>query len=141
MTLLAMAAALCFADAPPISLTEGRFTLEWTHSVERVHWREVWQLRPEGLALISAKVKGSGAGMEAGPDAVLQDGWWRWDISPPLVLDELVLGASGATGAGWTLCDPDLPGSCREIGADAGAAIRLYPCGGGVGSGASLSGG
>ncbi|MEZ5450817.1 MAG: DUF1850 domain-containing protein [Thiolinea sp.] len=32
----------------------------------------------QGLQLLQARVKGSGAGMEPGDDAVLKDGWWVW---------------------------------------------------------------
>lgn len=123
-----MAAALCMAGAPPLPLAEGRFTLEWRHSVEHVAWREDWMVTGDGLALRAAAVKGSGAGMEPGEGAVLSDGWWRWQVTPPRVVPELVLGASGATGGGWRLCDPATPGACREIGADAGEPIRLAPC-------------
>lgn len=127
MIATAMAAALCMAGAPPLPLAEGRFTLEWRHSVERVAWREFWAVAEDGLALTGAAVKGSGAGMEAGEGAVLADGWWRWQVTPPRVVPELVLGASGATGGGWRLCDPATD-ICREIGAQAGAPILLAPC-------------
>lgn len=127
-------AALCLAGAPPLPLADGRFTLEWHHSVEHVAWREFWEVTPAGmLALTGAAVRGSGAGMEPGEGAVLADGWWRWPVIPPRELPELLLGASGATGAGWLLCDPATPDRCREIGATPGAAIALRPCRAGSG--------
>lgn len=126
--ILAMAAALCISGAPPLPLAEGRFTLEWQHSVEHIAWREFWLVTDSGLALDGAAIRGSGAGMEPGEGAVLVDGWWRWRIAPPRAVSELVLGASGATGGGWRLCDPATQ-VCREIGAQPGAPIMLTPCG------------
>ncbi len=124
-----MAAALCMEGAPPLPLAEGRFTLEWRHSVERVLWRETWQVMPDGgLALTGAAVKGSGAGMEPGEGAVLADGWWQWRIEPPRTMRELVLGASGATVGGWLLCAPATPDTCREIGTQPGAPLVLHGC-------------
>jgi hypothetical protein len=115
--------ACLLAGATVLSLAAGEFTLEWTHSVERVRWRETWQLRSGGLALLEARVKGSGAGMEPGEGARLVDGWWVW--SPGTWVPSLTLAASGATGGGWTLC---ADGGCRELGAAAGEAVVLQPC-------------
>ncbi len=54
------------------------------------------QCRAGGLTLDQSRIKGSGAGMEPGPDAVWQDGWW---VSPGhLQVPALSLAASGATG-------------------------------------------
>ncbi len=99
------------------------FTLDWTHSVERQHWREEWSVTPAGLHLDRAAVKGSGAGMEPGDGAVLDHGWWVW--SPGVTVPRLVLAASGATGAGWRIC---ADAGCRWLGTDAGAPVVLQPC-------------
>lgn len=99
------------------------FTLDWTHSVERQHWREEWSVTAAGLHLDRAAIKGSGAGMEPGDGAVLTDGWWEW--SPDLTVPQLVLAASGATGGGWQLCADE---GCRFLGAQAGAPVTLRPC-------------
>ena len=109
--------------AVAMHLASPDFTLNWTHSVEKVEWVESWRVEPDGLRLLGAKVKGSGAGMEPDDAAVLQDGWWVWQADR--LLPELDLAASGATGAGWRICQA---GGCQEIGAKAGAAIRLAPC-------------
>ncbi|WP_425438802.1 DUF1850 domain-containing protein [Paracoccus isoporae] len=107
-----------------LSLSGPGFSLEWTHSVENIAWREQWRVTEAGLDLARASVKGSGAGMEPGADAVLRDGWWSWDPDlPPQA--ELRLAASGATGAGWRLCDGK---ACREIGAEPGESVLLRPC-------------
>ncbi|WP_163272252.1 DUF1850 domain-containing protein [Chelativorans alearense] len=100
------------------------FTLSWTHSVEKVEWRETWQVLPSGLQIVEARVKGSGAGMEPPPDARFEDGWWVY--APALgPLPEVRLAASGATGSAWRLC---AGGACRDVGAEPGAPVVLEPC-------------
>ncbi len=112
------------AGAVAITLAGPDFRLEWTHSVERIGWREEWRIEPEGLRLREAAVKGSGAGMEPGEGAVLRDGWYVWTPHLP-PQPELLLAASGATPGAWHLCDAS---ECRDLGTMAGAAIRLRPC-------------
>jgi hypothetical protein len=117
--------SLCIvAGGKLAALAVSAFTLGWVHSVERVAWEEDWHVTLAGLVLIEARVKGSGAGMEPGPGAVLAGGWWRWRPEG-VALAELVLAASGATGAGWTLCHA---GGCLAFGAAEGPPVRLYPC-------------
>lgn len=108
-----------------LTLAGPGFTLAWTHSVERVEWRETWAIEGGALRLVEAAVRGSGAGMEAGPGARLQDGWWVWQprLQP---LPRVLLGASGATGGGWRVCDLD--GNCREVGRAPGEPLTLRPC-------------
>jgi hypothetical protein len=100
------------------------FTLSWQHSVEHTAWSEAWSVGPGGLKLEEARVKGSGAGMDPGPGARLEAGWWIWAPALPPVPD-LELAASGATGGGWRLCHA---GGCLTLGAEAGAPVRLAPC-------------
>lgn len=117
--------SLCIVSAgKTITLAVGAFTLSWTHSVERTRWQEDWRVAPAGLEIVEARVKGSGAGMEPGDDAVLRDGWWVYSPKLP-PRQSLMLGASGATGAGWTLC---AAGRCYEIGALAGEPVELRSC-------------
>lgn len=100
------------------------FMLQWTHSVEKIEWRERWQVGPAGLRLTEASVKGSGAGMEPGDGAVFRDGWWTWQ--PKLAsLKQLSLAASGATANGWHLCYGN---TCREFGVPAGEDTMLSFC-------------
>ena len=106
-----------------IGLSSPAFSLHWTHSVEKIEWAEEWQVEDDGLRLVTARVKGSGAGMEPADDAVLTDGWWVWH--PGTLVPELNLAASGTTGAGWSLCDGS---SCRELGSRPGTALRVAPC-------------
>jgi hypothetical protein len=113
------------AGALMLALPLAEFSLEWEHSVEKIRWHEDWQVAGQTLRLTRAAVKGSGAGMEPGDGARLVGGWWVWtpDLAP---LNRLVLASSGVTRGGWTLCSGTI---CREIGAEAGPALVLRPCG------------
>ncbi len=110
--------------AVALTLSGDRFTLEWTHSVEKTAWREEWIANQDGLRLLKAAIKGSGAGMEPGPNAILEGDWWVWRPNLP-PQPELVLAASGATPSAWNFCTGT---ECRELGAKPGAAITLRPC-------------
>ncbi|EBA07595.1 DUF1850 domain-containing protein [Sagittula stellata] len=124
--------ALCIG-ATVAALAAQQFTLSWTHSVEHTGWQETWVVEEDGLHLVRSAVQGSGAGMEPGPDARLQNGWWVWDSDVSVA--ELMLAASGATGGGWQFC---AGAECREIGAVSGAPTRIAPCDEGSSAAASL---
>ncbi|MFD0859419.1 DUF1850 domain-containing protein [Roseovarius aquimarinus] len=110
--------------AASLMLAAPTFELSWTHSVERVAWQEEWRIDEGMLTLTTARVRGSGAGMEPGEGATLRNGWWEWPGA--VTVPTLTLAASGATGGGWTLCTGE--GECREIGAEPGAPLRIAPC-------------
>lgn len=110
--------SVCFiAGAVTKALQVTAFTLVWTHSVERTDWQEDWRVSQDGLMLVEARIKGSGAGIDPPPDVRLIDGWWRWNPAP-VTRGEVVLGHSGAAGD-WRIC---MAGTCaplhRTIGAD-----------------------
>lgn len=123
--------SLCLISAGAVKiLSLAAFTLAWTHSIEKIEWQEDWRVLPEGLQLVAARIKGSGAGMEPPPEARLVAGWLQWrPDSPPR--PELALGNSGAAGE-WRLCRD---GSCqtlsdifgRRLGAEV---IRMRTCAG-----------
>lgn len=105
---------ICIASAvAALSLAGSAFTLSWIHSVERIEWQEHWRVDADGRLQIDwARVKGSGAGMEPPPEAVLRDGWWTY--RPPLPPQRsLLLAVSGATVGGWQLCVEG--GHCHDI--------------------------
>jgi hypothetical protein len=103
--------SVCFASAGAIkALSVAAFMLSWTHSVEKIEWQEDWIVTPQGLEIVEARVKGSGAGMEPPPEARLVDGWFQW-TPKPLVLREVALGNSGVAGE-WRLCTG---GQCRTL--------------------------
>ncbi len=106
--------SLCVASAvAALSLAGNAFVLSWTHSVERTEWQEHWLVVEGGrLQMDWARVKGSGAGMEPAPDAVLRDGWWVYRPKlPPQT--SVTLAVSGATVDGWRLCVDG--GACHDI--------------------------
>ena len=111
--------SLCLASAGVVkTLSLVAFTLVWTHSIEKVDWQEDWRITADGLELVQARIKGSGAGMEPPPDARLVDGWFQW--KPARVpMPELLLGNSGAAGE-WRLCGA---GHCRTLSEILGAPI------------------
>ncbi len=116
---------LCIALAATVlTIPTTTFSLSWEHSVEKVEWREEWAVTSSGLQLQQAGVKGSGAGMEPGEGAVLEDGWWRW--TPTLApLSEIRLAASGETSGGWQLCHET---GCLILGRQAGEDSVISPC-------------
>jgi hypothetical protein len=115
---------LCLAAATTTRLAVAAFTLAWTHSVEKVEWQEDWRIEADRLVLVESRVKGSGAGMEPGEDAVLENGWYRW--APGLAVPELVLARSGVV-PDWRLC---VGGACRALGpaGDSAGLVVVTPC-------------
>jgi hypothetical protein len=106
--------SLCLASAAlamGLALPDARFTLRWTHSVERTEWVERWRVDGQTLVLDEASVRGSGAGMEPPDGSVLRDGWWVYQADRRL--PALRLAASGATGRGWQLCTT--AGGCQDL--------------------------
>ena len=103
--------SLCLASAGVVKmLSIAAFTLAWTHSIEKIDWQEDWRVTPQGLELVQARVKGSGAGMEPPPEARLVNGSFQWQPKRA-PLPEVALGNSGAAGE-WRLCHD---GSCRTL--------------------------
>jgi hypothetical protein len=103
--------SLCLASAGAVkTLALAAFTLVWTHSIEKTEWQEDWRITPQGLELVRARVKGSGAGMEPAPDARLVDGWFQWQPKRA-PMPEVVLANSGAAGE-WRLCSD---GRCETL--------------------------
>jgi hypothetical protein len=103
------------------------FTLAWTHSVEKIRWEEDYRIEKNMLSLVAYRVRGSGAGMEPGPDAVLHNGVYESQIHN-MFLDKLTLARSTYT-TDYELCWDD---RCRTLQALAGPAqsdrIDLFPC-------------
>lgn len=115
--------SLCIASAGGMmALLAGSFSLSWTHSVEKTLWVEHWQVVGNRLALVSASVEGSGAGIDLPEDAVWKDG--RWTYRPSLSpIKELNLAASATTPSGWTLCAGN---RCYDLGTAPETAIRIW---------------
>lgn len=117
--------AICIAATGAIKVIAATaFVLSWSHSVEKTRWIENWSVEGGKLQLTQARVKGSGAGMDPGENAVLNDDWWVWTPDTPAV-PEIVLASSGATGGGWKLCHQ---GGCVTFGELAGDPVIIRPC-------------
>ncbi|HWV96066.1 MAG TPA: DUF1850 domain-containing protein [Xanthobacteraceae bacterium] len=115
--------SLCLISAGVTkTLAVTAFTLVWTHSIEKIDWQENWRITPQGLELVEARVKGSGAGMEPPPDARLVGGWFVWQPHRAPMPD-VVLGNSGLAGE-WRLC---AKGRCRTLSKILGHDIGPHP--------------
>jgi hypothetical protein len=79
---LSLAAAL--QGSPLVFVPVTEFTLAWTHSIEKVRWEEDYAVRLHPLSqqpvlrAVQARVRGSAAGMEPPPNAVLRQGWYHY---------------------------------------------------------------
>ena len=83
------------------------FSLSWTHSIEKTRWVEHWHIAEDQLVLQKTFVKGSSAGIDPAPNAVLLDGWYQWAPSTTLALPSISLANSELTPDNWTLCAID----------------------------------
>ena len=115
---------LCVVLAAGLALmnADETFQLVWTHSVEKVEWREDWRISDGRLLLEQASVAGSGAGMEPPPQAVFRDGRYVWQ--PGTVVEELVLARSDFT-RDWRFC---VEGGCRALPSAENGVTRLMAC-------------
>ncbi|MDO5642368.1 MAG: DUF1850 domain-containing protein [Paracoccus sp. (in: a-proteobacteria)] len=107
--------------AVAVTLSGDRFTLETTAAPER---HEEWIINAEGLRLLRTRLRGAGAEDQAGPNAVLHDGWWTWRPNLPPV-PELVLSHSAGAPSVWRFCDG---GDCRDLAPAPDKAITIRPC-------------
>jgi len=105
------------------------FSLQWQHSVEKVRWEEDYRLQAQGLQLLEARVRGTGAGMEIPDNAWFADGSWHYvPVLAPIPL--LRLGRTPEAGD-WLLCQG---GECLPLAHWLGpprvdvAAVELWPC-------------
>jgi hypothetical protein len=81
---LVLAAKAAVSGHQPVFVATERFTLAWTHSIEKVRWEEDYAVRLAApgqapvLMALSARVRGSAAGMEPPAEAVLRNGWYHY---------------------------------------------------------------
>lgn len=123
-------------DDTAVFVATQRFTLAWTHSIERVRWEEDYEVHAATanaepvLRAVMSRVRGSAAGMEPGPDAVLRNGWYEYR---PVRLEHAELWLTRSTyAADYELCLPGQP--CRPLAAwlpSDGWRTRLKACRGG----------
>ena len=100
------------AGAVAAVLAFDAFTLSWVHSAQKSEIQEDWRVESGGLRVVETRIKGSAAGYDPPPDAVLTDGWWRYDPHvPPLA--EVRLARSGSV-ADWRICAQN---ACKPVAA------------------------
>lgn len=85
VTAASLGICLALALGPEVFIPSQRFTLAWVHSIEKVRWEEDYAVGRNGdpqaptlIYALAARVKGSAAGMEPGPGAVLKNGWYEY---------------------------------------------------------------
>ena len=84
MSALGICLSLAALSSPVVWVPGEHFTLAWTHSVEKTRWEEDYTVQWRGepakpvLFATEARIRGSGAGMEPPPDAMLHSGWWHY---------------------------------------------------------------
>ena len=121
--------ALCLvAGAIAATLAVDAFTLAWTHSIEKIRWEEDWRVKSHQLVLHEARIRGTGAGMEPPPDAVFENGAWRY--RPGLPPQEALRLTHSPHAAGYELC---VAGRCVPLvdhlpGIDNTAVIEIRSC-------------
>ena len=105
--------AVCLVAAGVVAATlpTREFTLEWQHSVEKTRWEERYRVDGRQLMLTEASIEAMGAGMDAPPEARLEDGRWTWE--PKRALEELRLTRSPYAGD-YTIC---WERRCRKLSA------------------------
>lgn len=111
--LLVLGICLSLQGAPgqqAVFVPGDRFTLAWTHSIERQRWEEDYEVRQgmqPGTAVlhaVAARIRGSAAGMEPPTDAKLINGWYQYTPTQATP-DRLVLSRSAFV-PDYERCDP-----------------------------------
>ena len=130
--LLGVCLALEAAVGAPVFVPAERFTLAWTHSIEKQRWEEDYAVVADDdgrplLRLEQARVRGSGAGMEPGVDAVRQDGWYRWRPDLPPLDAALRLTRSPHTGD-YALCRDGRCGPLGDVLPSDGGVTLMQAC-------------
>ena len=110
-------------------LPTAEFTLQWTHSVEKIRWEEDYRIAGDKILITAARIQGSGAGMEPPEGAELRDGQWHYRPRVP-PMDKLTLARSGYVND-YRLCMNNRCVSLTDIlglPAPAGETVDIFPC-------------
>lgn len=88
MTLGTALAALCLVAGPAhdrmqVRIPVERFTLRWTHSIEKTRWEEDWHVAGDWLVVTGARIRGTGAGMEPPEGAWREGGVYHYRVADP----------------------------------------------------------
>lgn len=119
---------ICLVAGLLIAQFGDDITLRWTHSIQKTVWEEDYRRAGSALRLVEARVRGTGAGMEPPPEAVLRDGAWHYVPKLP-PLPEVILTHSPHVLA-YVVCSA---GECKPInmwlpGLPPATTLSLRPC-------------
>lgn len=121
--------SLCLSAGALVVALGDSATLRWTHSVQKTVWEEDYRVSADQVELYSARVQGTGAGMEPPDGAVLRGG--AWHFQPRLRLPQVQLRHSPHV-APYTLCTRTRCASVEQWlpGLAPDTVLRLYtgPC-------------
>ncbi|BCO25260.1 hypothetical protein MIZ03_0120 [Rhodoferax lithotrophicus] len=110
---MAVLAALCLlAGSLQVELPVDRFTLRWQHSIEKIDWEEDYRVAGDWLYLSSARVRGSGAGMEPPPGSFYQQGVWHYRPAPDMRWTRRLLLTRSEFARDYDLC---MGGVCQQL--------------------------
>ncbi len=120
--------AICLAAGLLLAPVGEAVTLRWTHSIQKTLWEEDYRVVGRALIVDSARIRGTGAGMEVPDGAAFHDGAWHYRPAlPPLPVVHL---RHSPYVAPYTLC---AAGVCRSApewlpGLPDDAILSLQPC-------------
>ena len=106
-------AALCLmAGSFQAELPVHQFTLRWQHSIEKIDWEEDYLVAGDWLFLNSARVRGSGAGMEPPPGSHYLKGVWHYRPTPDMRWTRSLQLTRSEFARDYDLC---VAGTCRPL--------------------------
>lgn len=110
---MSILAALCLmAGSLQADIPVDRFTLRWQHSIEKIDWEEDYRIVGGWLFLSSARVRGSGAGMEPPAGAYYAHGVWHYRPVPDMRWSRSLLLTRSEFARDYDLC---IAASCRPL--------------------------
>jgi hypothetical protein len=105
--------ALCLmAGDRQAQIPTHQFTLRWQHSIEKIDWEEDYILAGEWLYLSSARIRGSGAGMEPPPGAFFAKGVWHYRPAPDMRWTRRLLLTRSEFARDYDIC---IDGNCQSL--------------------------
>lgn len=110
---MALLAALCLVTGmTQAEIPVRQFTLRWQHSIEKIDWEEDYTLAGDWLFLSSARVRGSGAGMEPPPGSLYAKGVWHYRPAPDMRWTRSLLLTRSEFARDYDIC---IAGVCRPL--------------------------
>lgn len=110
---MSLLAALCLmAGGLQAEIPVHQFTLRWQHSIEKIDWEEDYLVTGEWLFLSSARVRGSGAGMEPPAGSFYAKGVWHYRPTPDMRWTRSLLLTRSEFARDYQLC---LGGACQPL--------------------------